>query len=124
MKKLEEHIITLLSTKKGTPKFKTSTLIGQLENLASPFKSKFHKLIDKETKALREARCDIKFSDQFETDSIEISLNIQKPKDAFRFQKALEQTNFTSLQKLLNGQWELQKASPNEVKIGSKENDV
>ena len=64
MKKLEEALLTPLSDEKGTPKSKTSSLIGKLENLVSPFKSEFQARLENETKALKEARCALKFSNQ------------------------------------------------------------
>ncbi|MBG08684.1 MAG: hypothetical protein CME68_07990 [Halobacteriovoraceae bacterium] len=112
MTELKDSTLTPLASEKGTPKSKTSKLIERLENLISPFKTDFHKLLEKETKALNEARCKIVFSNQFETDSIDLNFTIRKPKDVFKLQKAIEKTDFTTIQNLLNGQWDSKEMSP------------
>jgi len=112
MKDLKDSILTPLGSEKGTPKSKTSKLIEKLENLASPFKTDFHKLLESETKALNEARCNLTFSNHFESDSIDLSFTIRKPKDALKLQKAIEKTDFTAIQNLLNGQWNSKETSP------------
>ena len=111
MKELEDSTLTPLGSEKGTPKSKTSKLIEKLEKLVSPFKTDFHKLLESETKALNEARCNLTFSNHFESDSIDLSFTIRKPKDALKLQKAIEKTDFTAIQNLLNGQWNSKETS-------------
>ena len=111
MKELEDSTLIPLGLEKGTPKSKTSKLIERLENLVSPFKTDFQKLLEKETSSLNEARCKLSFSSLYESDSIDLNFTIRRPKDALKLQKALEKTDFTAISNLLNGKWNSKESS-------------
>ena len=112
MKELEDSTLIPLGLEKGTLKSKTSKLIERLENLVSPFKNDFQKLLEKEIDPLKEARCKLSFSSLYESDSIDLSFTIRRPKDAVKLQKALEKTDFTAISNLLNGKWNSKESSP------------
>ena len=62
---------------KLSPKEKTSFLLEKMENLSTPFKSELKVKLDQSISPLKNAKCLVKFSENFEDDSMELSLKIR-----------------------------------------------
>ena len=88
---------------KLSPKDKTSFLLEKMENLSTPFKSELKVKLDQSISPLKNAKCSVKFSENFEDDSMELSLKIRKEADLIHLKKALEKTDYKQIKNLLNG---------------------
>ncbi len=104
---LRDLPLETISERTLSPKDKTSLLLDKMENLSSPIKSNLKIELEKSLIHLREIKCSIKFSDNFENDSMELGLKINKASDLIKIKNALDKTDYQHIKNLLNGRCDL-----------------